>query len=286
MYYKAAGAAGPAHGPGPARRVAGERAADVDHAARRCAGTRRSGGGRAPRTRSPGRAGRRRSRGGVFVVGGGGVPRHSGAPRAAGRAQRPDVPDHERRVAVVGEAADRAGSRSRAARSACRPGSTAGRRRREPIVRASTSVATFATWWSPNERSWSTLCCGVFGSGSLGHVPGVAVRLAAVPEHLDQRQEQRALERGSGRTASRTERERVEVDAALEQQAVVHRAHVEHRAVEVGRDRGERAARDAALAVAVVEEPAGVDQRAARRRWNAGLAAKPCRVDQRRARGT
>jgi hypothetical protein len=36
-----------------------------------------------------------------------------------------------------------------------------------PIVRASISVATFATWWSPKASWSSTVCGGVFGSGSV-----------------------------------------------------------------------------------------------------------------------
>ena len=74
-----------------------------------------------------------------------------------------------------------------------RPGSSAGLRSGAPIVRASTSVATLATWWSPNAISISTLCAGVSGSGSVVMWSRVAVRLAAVPHHLDHRQEQRPL---------------------------------------------------------------------------------------------
>ena len=96
-----------------------------------------------------------------------------------------------------------------------------------------------------------------------GHVPRVAVGLAAIPERLDQGQQQRPLEAvGVGPVEHRAER--VEVHAALHQQAVVHRAHVEHRAVEVRGHRGQRAPGDPALAVAVVEEAARVDQRALR----------------------
>ena len=47
--------------------------------------------------------------------------------------------------------------------------------------------------------------------------------------------------------------------AAGEQQAVVHARHDQHRALEVGRHGGQRAAHDAALAAAGVEEPARVD---------------------------
>ncbi len=47
----------------------------------------------------------------------------------------------------------------------------------------------------------------------------------------------------------------LEVDAAGEQQRVVHAGHVQHRAGDVGLDRGQRTTGDAALAVAVVEEP-------------------------------
>ena len=36
-----------------------------------------------------------------------------------------------------------------------------------PIVRASTSAATLATWWSPTADCINTVCAGVFGYGSV-----------------------------------------------------------------------------------------------------------------------
>ena len=112
-----------------------------------------------------------------------------------------------------------------------------------------------------------------------GHVLGIAVRLGAVPERLDQRQRQRSLELvGVGRVEHL--RERVEVDAAREQHAVAHARHDQRRAVEVGRHGGERAAEDAALAATRVEEPAGVDQRAAVE-LKRGVRCEALRVDHR-----
>ena len=62
-----------------------------------------------------------------------------------------------------------------------------------PIVRASTSAAKWVTWWSPSATFIRTRCAGVFGERIARHPVCVAVRLATVPEHLDQRQRQRAL---------------------------------------------------------------------------------------------
>ena len=106
------------------------------------------------------------------------------------------------------------------------------------------------------------MCRGVPGSGSRVRCCAYPFGLAAVPQDLHQREDERPLELvGIGRVQHQGEL--VEVDAAREQEAVVHRPDVEHRPREVGRHRRQRAAGDPALAVAVVEEPAGVDERLA-----------------------
>ena len=46
-----------------------------------------------------------------------------------------------------------------------RPAATAGRYAEAPIVRASTSDMTLATWWSPTATCRSTVCFGVFRGG-------------------------------------------------------------------------------------------------------------------------
>ena len=122
----------------------------------------------------------------------------------------------------------------------------------------------------------------MFGQRVAGHVVRVAVRLAAVPEVLDQREDQRPLE--LVRVVRVQElRVLVEVDAAPQQRRVVHARHAEHGAVEVGRERGQRAAHDPALAVAVVEQARGVDHRLRLRRpcrtGTPGSLVKPGRVD-------
>ena len=145
---------------------------------------------------------------------------------------------------------------------------------RAPIVRASTSVATLATWWSPNAMCSSTVCARRVRVRVVGHVPGVAVRLAAIPERLDQRQQQRPDQLVRvGRIEHR--RERVEVDRAREQQAVVHRRHDQHRAREVGRHRGQRAAGDARPGCRPSSRAGACRSAGPLASQNARLAAKP-----------
>ena len=139
----------------------------------------------------------------------------------------------------------------------------------------------------------------------VGHVVRVAVRLAAVPEHLHEREDQRPLElvrvvvveaeggidRPRERRVDRAEelalRVGREVRARLQQGRVVHPGHAEHGALEVRGERGERAAHDPALAVAVVEEA-----RACRSAelpaasWKAALRREPVGVEHQRGRGT
>ena len=108
----------------------------------------------------------------------------------------------------------------------------------------------------------------------------VAVRLAAVPEHLDEAEAEAPRE---GIRIRRDEQrgELVEVDAARDQQRVVRGADREHRAREVLRDRGRRAAEDAALARAD-EEQVG-PERGASVDLERGMAAEAARVDHRAA---
>jgi hypothetical protein len=109
--------------------------------------------------------------------------------------------------------------------------------------------------------------------GITRHVPGVAVRLAAVPEDLDQRVDQRALGLlGIARVQDRGER--AELGAAREQDAEVHRWDDQRRAVEVRRHRRQRPAEDASLAGAGVEEPLRVDPAA-----ELGMGVERLRVD-------
>ena len=154
---------------------------------------------------------------------------------------------------------------------------------RAPIVRASTSAVTLATWWSPRATCSSTLCARRAGQRVVRHVVGVPVGVAAIPQHLDHREQERALEQVRvGRAEDGAVG--VEVDAAVEQDRVVHPGHAEHGAGEVGRERRERAAEDAALAVAVVEQAAGVDHALALV-LERGVRAEPVRVDHEAARG-
>ena len=68
--------------------------------------------------------------------------------RAEAPAPRADVVDHQ--CAAAPGVARHPHDAVEGRRSRLRPGSSAGGRRRAPITRASTSVATLATWWSPN----------------------------------------------------------------------------------------------------------------------------------------
>ena len=70
-------------------------------------------------------------------------------------------------------------------RSGLRPGSKTGVRTLAPIVRASTSVGDVGHLVvAERHRACSTLCARRVGQRVVGHVLRVAVRLAAVPEHL------------------------------------------------------------------------------------------------------
>ena len=64
---------------------------------------------------------------------------------------------------------------------------------RAPIVRASTSAVVSDTWWSPNATCMSTRCAGSRQRPG-GHVLGVAVGLAAVPQQLDRAEQQLAVD--------------------------------------------------------------------------------------------
>ena len=92
-----------------------------------------------------------------------------------------------------------------------------------------------------------------------GHVVRPAVGLAAVPEHLEERDQQ------APRAAVRVGRLEddvvgVEVHRARQEGAVVHRGHAEHRAPPVRRDRGGQPAEDGALRVRVEVQLRGVEQ--------------------------
>ena len=145
-------------------------------------------------------------------------------------------------------------------------------------MRASISLAQLVTWWSPNATVIRTEWRGVPGSGSARQVLRVAVRLAVVPQVLDEREQQRAIERV--RVAAVEDlRELGEVAAPRQQQRVVHARDVQRRAREVGVDRRQRAAEDRALAAAVVEEMRGVDH-ALPVDPEDGARAEAARVDQ------
>ena len=98
------------------------------------------------------------------------------------------------------------------------------------------------------------------GVGVTGQVLGVPVRLAAVPEHLDDADGEDMIRRVRvGGVEDRLVR--VPVGAALEQGAVVHRRDADRGAGPVlGHGRG-GPAHDPALAVAVEEQLSGVDDR-------------------------
>ena len=129
---------------------AGNAQADVGHrAADVLAGSPTSAGGRSTRVARIASAGRSRPR-----------RRVGDRRRRPRRCPRPPAPS--RRTDSSGSPGCRStGSRRSAARGRC-----AGGWIEAPIVRASISVATLATWWSPNATCSSTVCAGVFGSGS------------------------------------------------------------------------------------------------------------------------
>ena len=126
------------------------------------AGTRTSAGAPPPLRRGCS-CGSLPSRGGMLPAGGGGVAARvpeddaDAVGAVAGRAERRRCPGTARAPGVR--------VRAVAVRGRGRGAST-GRWTRAPIVRASTSVVMSATWWSPKPTCSSTLCVGVFGSGS------------------------------------------------------------------------------------------------------------------------
>ncbi len=137
---------------------------------------------------------------GLLAAGGRAVPRRAVRVLALARRRVRDrrrrdagVPEHERGAAERDTPSMR-GMPKYGSTSCGGPGASAGQRTAAPIVRASTSAVTFATWWSPNATCSSTSCARRARQRVGRHVVRVAVRLAAVPEQLDQRQEQRPLE--------------------------------------------------------------------------------------------
>ena len=123
--------------------------------------------------------------------------------------------------------------------SGLRPGASAGCRMRAPIVRASTSAVTFATWWSPNATSQSTWCAGVPGIRVVGHVLRRSRRPRPGPRASARARSRRCGRARRGTPGSGSAWYVVEVDAALQQRAVVHRRDAEHRVRPLGRDRGD-----------------------------------------------
>ena len=114
------------------------------------------------------------------------------------------------------------------------------------------------------------------------YVLAVTIRLAAIPEVLDRREQQHPLKPA---LVSGLEDQLigVEVDAARQQQAVVHSSHAEHGAREVRRQRSQRATENGALAVGVVVERAGVDRRLRRRAFEGLSGGEARRVDHQAA---
>ena len=107
-----------------------------------------------------------------------------------------------------------------------------------------------------------------------GDVVRPAVALAAVPQHVDQPEDQRAL--GLARVGRVEDRAvGLPVRGAAQQHGEVDPGHAEDRALEVGRHRGQRGAEDAALAVAVVVQARRVDEPLERR-----VRGQALRVDQ------
>ena len=94
----------------------------------------------------------------------------------------------------------------------------------------------------------------------VGQLVDVAVGVGAVPQDLDDRQQQRPLELARVGRVQRHGVER-EVLAAGQQRGVVDARYAENATVDVGRDGEHGAAVDAALAVAVVVRPGRVDER-------------------------
>ena len=178
------------------------------------------------------------SRGGVLVIGGGGAEARCRCTRAAAAARCPRPPA---RCREYGYSRDRLDPVERA-HVGVPPGSTAGGRMRAPIVRASTSVATLATWWSPNAMCSSTLCAGRVRVAGRWSCAGRSRRARRGPRASGSATAAAAASARPGRPG-RAPARRVEVDRAGQQQAVVHRRHDQHRAREVGRDGGQRAAR-------------------------------------------
>jgi len=140
---------------------------------------------------------------------------------------------------------------------------------RAPIVRASTSGVTSATWWSPKPTCSITLCAGYWAADRSS-----CERRSRWPRHgptaagFSDRLSGARARWGSCRKPAPVStpwklplRVAVEVDAALEQGRVVHPRHAECRPVVVDAHRREGSADDSALAVAVVVEARGVEDR-------------------------
>ena len=111
----------------------------------------------------------------------------------------------------------------------------------------------------------------------VAEVVGVAVALAAVPEHLEE-QDAHALVVGGRVGDPEPEEERVEVDAAVQQRRVVDGRHPEHRQVPVGGHCGGDGTHDPTLADPVVGEPVvgpGADQRLAVGVLEGGVGGEP-----------
>ena len=197
---------------------------------------------------------------------------------APGGPQRADVPHHERRVAVVGEAVD-----ARYAEVGLAVRVAPGVHRRETDVGADGARLDLRGQVGhlvvPEREQLEHLVRRRVRRRVVRHVPRVPVGLAPVPEDLDQREQQRPLQlvRVGG---IQNRRVHVEVHAAREQQAVVHRAHVEDGAIQVRGHGREPAARYPALAVSVVEEAPRVDQRPAVP-LEGGVGGEAAGVDQR-----
>ena len=183
---------------------------------------------------------------------------HPAPSQPAGRSG-PDVGDRERRCRAT-DSSGCAGSGRRAAGRGCD-------RDRGPVRggRPQSSVPPpRSRRWSPGgrRRPLEHRVPRRVPVGGARQVPGVAVRVAPVPEHL-------ASSTGSAPPAARSDKRGTgprgtgRTECCGQQQAVVRGRHGEHRPVVVRRDRRQCAAQDAALAAADVEEPARVDHRAA-----------------------
>ena len=98
-----------------------------------------------------------------------------------------------------------------------------------PIVRASTSAAWLETWWSRERHLEHDLVRRGVGHGSSVMCAAIAVALAAVPQHLQQREADLPLDRVLVCGVVDLRVRAFPVDAAVQQRRVVVAGNAEDR---------------------------------------------------------